>query len=455
MASGNYFFDDGKSRKFWSYSLQGKKQAIRYGRLGTSGTETVKTFPSPAAAEAATAKLVNEKLGKGYIEVDPGKLKFTRDKKKWKRPATLAEVASLEKKLRTKLPAEYKQFLLTQNGGFPENASLEIPSRSEEDSVTVGEIYGLYDEPIGFTVLWALDKIQPRLPAGHLPISGWIDFCSMSLDKNPGCIYYWDEFAAPSKRRDAAGEPIFTSAHAVLVAGSFNEFLTRLANSKDPYADDEDDEEEADKPAVKSASKGRGKQKSSSPKLEDQFRDQLLPKEATQLTQRRQAELLRLAYEGGADLTAAYDQSEKAGDKFRREVHREIMQFLKETTNKHELQFFADNWHWDSGSKPLLELAKHSHVDAGTLLQIFWNGSAEDYYLFHRAAADIDDEFERAVFQVFLQIERRFVKGDIKTSTIPFDPTDRITLQDRRGEFARPMPDVMYQPISAGKRRSR
>ncbi len=190
MTSGNYFFDDGKSRKYWSYTLDGKKQTVRHGRIGTEGREATKTFPSASAAEAATTKLVNRKVSKGYVQVDPSKLKFQRDKKKWKRPATKAEVASLERRLQAKLSDDYKQFLLRQNGGFAPEGRIGIPSDSKGRSESVEEIYGLYDEPKGFTLLWALDNIQPRLPKGHLPIAGWLDFFSISLGRNVGCIYF-------------------------------------------------------------------------------------------------------------------------------------------------------------------------------------------------------------------------------------------------------------------------
>jgi predicted DNA-binding WGR domain protein len=52
--------------KFWQVSVQGNKLVTTYGKIGTKGTSTVKPFATPAHAAAAKAKLINEKLGKGY-----------------------------------------------------------------------------------------------------------------------------------------------------------------------------------------------------------------------------------------------------------------------------------------------------------------------------------------------------------------------------------------------------
>jgi hypothetical protein len=172
-----------------------------------------------------------------------------------------------------------------------------------------------------------------------------------------------------------------------------------------------------------------------------------------------------LVEEGGDELAATIEQGEalmrkksrKAGqaliDKFLRQMDREIKEFLRTTTNKDELQYFAENVHWDANTRPLLELVKNPHVDAGTLLQLYWYGCPEDYYLFHSTASEIESDFERYVFRVLRHIERRMVKSEYKTASIPFDPTDRISMWERRDEFARQIPDIMYQPISGQKKR--
>jgi uncharacterized protein (TIGR02996 family) len=61
-------FKDGKSNKFWNIHLQGKSFTVTFGKIGTAGQTQKKKFPSEAAARAAHDKLVEEKLGKGYVE---------------------------------------------------------------------------------------------------------------------------------------------------------------------------------------------------------------------------------------------------------------------------------------------------------------------------------------------------------------------------------------------------
>lgn len=433
MTAGEYFFDDGQARKFWAYSRRGKKQSVRHGRIGTKGRETSKVFPSAAAAKTATEKLVGQKVAKGYVLVDPGQLQITRPK--GKRAATKAQVAKLEKQLDARVPDEYREFLLTQNGGEPTPDHIFVPKYSDQDAIPVGFLYGLYTKPEPYKSLqFAMENILPCLPEGHLPVCGLFNlyYYSISLDRNAGCVYYWNEDAG-GYDVDEDGNPIFDDSHAILVAGSFSEFLTRIANFQAP----DENEEAASVPA------------------DDSYVPEPTEPRHGRLSQRRREEIMRLVYEGGEELTAAMDQGEKAIAKFLRQMEREIKNFLKTTTNKEELQYFAENWHWEANTRPLLELVRNPHIDAGTLLQLYWYGCPEDYYLFHQSASEIESEFERYVFRVLRQIESRFVRSDYKTASFPFDPTDRISMWDRRDEFARQIPEVMYQPISGRKSRKK
>jgi predicted DNA-binding WGR domain protein len=60
---------DGTSNKFWEIDLDGKSFTVRFGKIGTNGQTQVKSFPTPAKAQAEHDKLVREKTGKGYAEV--------------------------------------------------------------------------------------------------------------------------------------------------------------------------------------------------------------------------------------------------------------------------------------------------------------------------------------------------------------------------------------------------
>ncbi len=59
----------GNSRKFWEVCVEGHDVHVRFGRIGSDGQTSCKTLASPDAAAAHAAKLVQEKVGKGYAAV--------------------------------------------------------------------------------------------------------------------------------------------------------------------------------------------------------------------------------------------------------------------------------------------------------------------------------------------------------------------------------------------------
>jgi len=61
-------FVGGGSDEFWEISVSGKDVTVRFGLNGSTGQSSVKSFADAAAAEKHADKLINEKLGKGYVE---------------------------------------------------------------------------------------------------------------------------------------------------------------------------------------------------------------------------------------------------------------------------------------------------------------------------------------------------------------------------------------------------
>jgi len=59
---------DAKSSKFWNIQLDGASHTVTYGRIGTTGQNATKSFPSEEAAQKDMEKLIREKLGKGYVD---------------------------------------------------------------------------------------------------------------------------------------------------------------------------------------------------------------------------------------------------------------------------------------------------------------------------------------------------------------------------------------------------
>ena len=69
-AEGRRFeLSEGGSQKFWAVAVSGAEVTVRYGRIGSAGQTTVKSFPDGAAAAKHADKLIQEKTGKGYREV--------------------------------------------------------------------------------------------------------------------------------------------------------------------------------------------------------------------------------------------------------------------------------------------------------------------------------------------------------------------------------------------------
>jgi uncharacterized protein (TIGR02996 family) len=65
--SGQYFeLAEGGSSKFWEITLDGASHTVRFGKIGTGGQTSKKSFKNPGAARADHDKLVAEKTKKGY-----------------------------------------------------------------------------------------------------------------------------------------------------------------------------------------------------------------------------------------------------------------------------------------------------------------------------------------------------------------------------------------------------
>src|SRR5688572_17100449 len=58
----------GGSDKFWDIDRAGASVTVRFGRIGTAGQTQVKDLGTDQAAGAHVAKLVAEKVKKGYVE---------------------------------------------------------------------------------------------------------------------------------------------------------------------------------------------------------------------------------------------------------------------------------------------------------------------------------------------------------------------------------------------------
>ncbi|HYH65544.1 MAG TPA: DUF4274 domain-containing protein [Urbifossiella sp.] len=168
------------------------------------------------------------------------------------------------------------------------------------------------------------------------------------------------------------------------------------------------------------------------------------------LPENRQQEIMRLVGEGSGDPEVddkhALDEHEK---RRLRELHRERADFLRTCASPEELDFFAAHWARDGREKPIHALVENPHTDAGTLLRVYWYSDPEYFCSEYGSAADADDATERDIMTTLERIERRMTGAEYKTASVPFDPKGHITMPGRGSEFARPIPEVMYRPITA------
>ena len=59
-------FIGGTSRKFWEITVEGSRHVVRFGRIGSEGQRRTKAFLDAEAAHRDAARLIREKLRKGY-----------------------------------------------------------------------------------------------------------------------------------------------------------------------------------------------------------------------------------------------------------------------------------------------------------------------------------------------------------------------------------------------------
>ena len=58
-------YQDDKSHKFWKIALEGKTFTTTYGKVGSNGQSSTKTFNSEEKVQKEAEKLVAHKLKKG------------------------------------------------------------------------------------------------------------------------------------------------------------------------------------------------------------------------------------------------------------------------------------------------------------------------------------------------------------------------------------------------------
>ena len=132
------------------------------------------------------------------------------------------EIFALEQALGVVLPADYKAFLLQQNGGRPREYEASIP---EWGSTPVARLLGVSASGRS-DIAFQAKRMASLLPAGVIPVGddpGGNYFCLDTTKAGAGSVLLWDhESSTPDENE---GETEFKLYR---VAPSFNAFLASL-----------------------------------------------------------------------------------------------------------------------------------------------------------------------------------------------------------------------------------
>lgn len=75
------------AHKFWSVRVAENTQTVCYGRIGTVGHAQDKVFETSEEAQAATTRIIAQKIAKGYYEVSAIEAEMVRPVRPVKRSA--------------------------------------------------------------------------------------------------------------------------------------------------------------------------------------------------------------------------------------------------------------------------------------------------------------------------------------------------------------------------------
>jgi hypothetical protein len=138
-----------------------------------------------ACSHTAATPVILVSENKAAMKIRSSKLK----------PITIDQVDSFEKMIGSKLPTDYREFLLASNGGDPGESVFD--SGDELGLLVVQEFLGLGDKTLDYTLERNYETyvLQDRLPAGMLPIAsepGGNLFCLGISPEHFGKVFFWD-----------------------------------------------------------------------------------------------------------------------------------------------------------------------------------------------------------------------------------------------------------------------
>ena len=220
-----FYFDDGKTRRFWYVQCKGGTQTVIQGNLGDKGKKAARKLKSPKEAKDATQKQIDKKLSDGFIPYDTDALTFRR-KNRFVIRLIKKAMAEFEQQHGLRISEQYRSHLLTINGGtLSENQFISLPGHPYLKRKHVGDILGLRARQPAWDLTYCSGGL--KLASGHTLVAGTEEGYFM-IDPS-GVILLPD--ARSLDERDLDDDQVVHLKHlpTFVVAHCFDEFLTRLA----------------------------------------------------------------------------------------------------------------------------------------------------------------------------------------------------------------------------------
>jgi hypothetical protein len=143
-------------------------------------------------------------------------------------PTKMQDVESFERVLGSRLPDEYRNFLLAKNGGWPDSDLMfPISDAPFDEHGILNCLFGLFDENEMYDLREEFETYLGRIPANLVPIGedpGGNLICLATSGVDRGMIYYWDH---EQESEEAGYENVY------LVSTGFTAFLDGLENFPD------------------------------------------------------------------------------------------------------------------------------------------------------------------------------------------------------------------------------
>lgn len=147
-------------------------------------------------------------------------------------PATEKEISAFESEIGHRLPTDYRNFLLTSNGGQTSHSAIQVERHpySHGYVASVRLFYSLSaDAPPYASLYAALRSPYFKLPQHHVAITdSHGNLVTIDVSDPTGPVYYFDHEIPDESDLDENDVCQYKAKHAILLAANFDDLLKRL-----------------------------------------------------------------------------------------------------------------------------------------------------------------------------------------------------------------------------------